>query len=329
MINASKRLHFSIEFPPPSPRTIVRQQPIEQGAATEGGNEEGPADIVLSEHTEEPHKKVVDAKDVGDPLEASLQENLQVLADGMVTRRERKTHDEVDRALGLIFRDEPDYRWGDYGSATNRLPDGGRVQRDVAKPTPEIRMEVEGPPSSSYLYPPKHDMWAVPVDESLPPNTGLLSEKEIVGASPFNTRPALAPSGGPIFRPAPATVPQPQSKAIQSRLPAGAATFLENPARVHGLGALEGKFQHLSVEGHLQRHDGDGGGFAVARARQRLRSFRTARESVSTDVNVMHRHENFLPRQLSVDQQVVPPSQDESKVMLGRLKEMRYSLHAT
>lgn len=284
---------------------------------------------------EDPHEKVRDAPKVGDPLEASLQESLMVLADRMATRQERKTHDEVDRELGLSLTDDPDCIWCDHDSATNRLHHGEQVQRDLVKPTPEIRMGMEGydqgPPATSCLHSPK-DIWAVSVDGLQPPITGLLSEKDMVGASLFNTQPAIAPSGETTFRrasPAPVTHPVLQPKANISRLPTGAGTFLDNTARIRDLGVLEGKIQHISMEGHMQRHDGDGGGFAVARARQRLHSFRTARNSVSTDVNVMHRHDNALPRQLPAGQHMVPPSQEESKQMLGKLKEMRYSLHAT
>lgn len=331
-----KNMHTLLNrIPRRPPRAIVRQKPIEQDAATEGGNEEGSANHALINHTEEPHEKVAGATEVGDLLGASLQESLMVLADDMATRRERKTHDEVDRELGLSFRDDPDHRWYDHDSAADRLHYDGQIRGDVIKPTPEIGVGTEGydfgPPTTSCRYSPQDDIWDVPIDGSLPPNTGLLSEKGMVGTSPFNTSPVLVPSGGTTFRPTsrtPAPHPLLQSKANQYRLP-GVGMSLENTARIRDLGTVEGKTQRLSMEGYLPRHDGDGGGFAVVRARERLHSFRAARKSVPTDVNVTHRHYNVLPRQLSADQQIVPPSQDQSKLMLVRLKEMRHLLHVT
>lgn len=331
--NVSNRLHSTIEFPRSFPHAIVRQQPIEQGVGSEGGKEESSADDALRKYTEEPHEKVADAMDVGGPLEASLQESLMVLADDMATCRERETHEEVDRELGLSFKDVPD-RWCDRDCANNRLHFGGQMQRDVVKPISEIGKGMAGydPPSTLYQYSSNDDVWAIPVDGSLRPNTGLLSGKDIAGASPLNRFPALAPSGRTTFQPAPpAPLPYPilQSKANQSRLPTGSSMFLEKNAPIRDLGESGGKIKHLSMKGHLQRDNVDGGGFAVARARQRLHSFRTARKGTSTDINVIHRPENVVPRQLPVDQQMVPPSRDDSKLVLGRLREMRHSLHAT
>lgn len=322
-------------IPRPSPRVIVQQKPIEQDAATEDANEEGSASNALINHTEDLHKKLAGASEVENMLEPSLQESPMMLADDMATRRERKTHDEVDRELGLSFMHDPGYRWYDHDSAADHLHHDGQIQGDVVKPTPEIGMGMEGyhygPPPTAYRYSPKDGIWGVPVDGSLPPNTGLHSETHIVGTSPFNTSPVPVPSGGTTFRPtSPTSVPHPllQSKANQYRLP-GVGMSSDNTARIRDLGALEGKTQRLSMGGYLPRHDGDAGGFAVVRARERLSSFRAARKSVSTDVNVTHRHDNALPQQLSADQQMVPPSQDESKLMLVRLKEMRHSLHDT
>lgn len=186
----------------------------------------------------------------------------------------------------------------------------------------------DGLPEYSSKHPPTRGMWAVPVDELRSRNTELPLAKD-VGATLFNTLPALTPSSGAISpRVPPTLVPQtmPRHKEDPSRLPAWSAISPDHNPQDGFPDAFEGKSRYVSKRGLLRRHE-DIDGFAVARARQRLHSFRTARESMSRDFKMVCSHENVLPRQFSVDRQEVMSSQDESRKMLSRLKEMRH--HAT
>lgn len=185
-------------------------------------------------------------------------------------RRERKTHIEVDRELGLVFRDDPDFSWRGRESAINH------VYHDTADSGAEMGFGTEA------------------------------SDK----FSPEQSINACAAGGAP---PAPLLNPAPRSKVDQFRLHVGSDMLLSNSARTRGLNMVEEPY----LAGHLQRHDEDGGGFAVARARQRLNSFRAARRSMSMAANESANAVSEAP----------PPFQG-AKVMLGRLKQMRQSLLA-
>lgn len=310
----------------------VWQQPIvydEKDAAAKVANQDDPAESTLTRPSEEPQEQAAKGTEVGGKSEDSFEENLQALADDMEARREQNTHIEVDRELGLAFRNDRDFRWCDHNSATDRLhlDYGGRVQDDGPTPKPGTTVGVDGtiPTSPSYLFPPQNAIWGVPAGEPPMPHTQELAEKDIVGTP---VPPVLVPSDGAIVRPAPPTPEQhlvPRMKANRSRLLGGSDIFAGHTARIGDLGALEANFEQLSSERRQHRHDEDGSGFAVARARYRLASFRIARQSILADANSDHGHESN-PLQVSGDQHM--PSQDGAKAMLGRLKEMRCSVLA-
>lgn len=300
----------------------VWQQLIVYGEEVEAAkvaSQDDPAESAVSRTTEDPQEKAASAIEVEGTLERSFQENLQALADGMEARREQNTHAEVDRELGLVFRNDHEFGWCDHESATDsrHFPYGGRAQDNGATFNPGKTVGVDDtfPISPSYLYPPKHAIWGVPAGEPPLPHPQVPAEKDIESR---RVPPVLAPSDGAIARPAPST-PEQHNKANRSRL--------AGPDMFAGQGKLEEKFQQRSSGRRQHRHDEDGSGFAVARARHRLNSFRTARQIVSMNVNSDHGHEN-VPSQIAEDRNAMPTSQDGAKAMLGRLKEMRCAVLA-
>lgn len=310
----------------------VWQQPIvygEEVVAAKAATQDDPAESSIAKPTEEPQDKAANAAEVGSESETSFQESLQALADGMEARREQDIHTEIDRELGLVFRNDHDLRWCDHESAIDRrhLHYSRRAQDDRAMLNLGTTVGVDETfPTSPYLFPPKHAIWGVPREPPLS-HTQVLGEKDIEGRY---VPPVLVPSDGTIARPAPPTPEQhlaPQHTGNRSRLLAGPDMFGGQTARIGGLGELEKCFQQRSTGRHQRRHDADGSGIAVARARHRLDSFRTARKIVSTNTNSDRGHEN-VPSQVAEDQNVMPPFQDGAKAMLGRLKEMRCSVGA-
>lgn len=308
------------------------QQPIVYGearATAKVENQDDLAQATLTRPSEEPQEKAGNGTEVGGKSEGSSLEKLQALADDIEARREQNTDNEVDHELGLDFRNDRDFRWCDHESAIDRLQlrYGGRAQGDGVRPISGIvaRVDETTPTPSSYRYRPKHAIWGVPAGESPLPHTQVLTEKDIMETF---VPPVLAPRDGAIVRPALHTPEQhvvPQEKANRSRLLDGSDMFAGRTTRTGGQGEFGENFQPLSWGRHQHRHDEYGSGFAVARARHRLNSFRTARQSISTDINSDHGHENGPP-QVSADQHAMPASQDRAKVMLGRLKEMRCSV---
>lgn len=236
----------------------------------------------------------------------------------MDARQEHDTHTEVDRELGLVFRNDHDFEWWDHESATDcrHIHYGGRVQgNEVALNSgTTVRAGRNLPTSPSHLYHPKHTVWGVPAGKPPLPDTQVLTERHIEGSCIPSV---LAPSDDVLVGPAPST--RQQHKANSSPL--------VDSDMFSGLGELKEKSQQRLSGRHHHRHDEDGSGIAVARARHRLKSFRTARQNVSTNVNSDHGHEN-VPSPLPEDQRARPTSQDEAKAMLGRLKEMRCAVLA-
>ncbi len=223
-------------------------------------------------HRKDPQENVPGGTEVGGTSEGALHESLEEVANDMVARRERKTHIEVDRELGLVFGDDPDFCWRGRESATYRM------YHDTADPTAEIGSGAE----ASDMYSPKQSIRAC----------------EAGGAPP-----------APVLNPAP------RSKVNQCRLAVGSDMLIGNSANARGLDMVEEP--HLGR--HMQRHDEDGRGFAVARARQRLSSFRAARQSMSMATNGTANN---------AVSEAIPPLQEGAKAMLGRLKQMRHSLLA-
>lgn len=312
----------------------VWQQPITYGeevVAAKEARQDDPAESTITRPTEEPKEKAANATEVGGKSEGSFQESLQALADGMEARREQNTDTEVDRELGLIFRNDPDFRWRGHDSATDsrHLHYGKRAQDngDTLHPGTVVRVGESFPTAPSYLYPPKHAIWGVPAGEPPLPHTQVLAEKDIEGR---HVPPVLAPRDDAIVQPAPPTPEQhlvQQYKANRSHFLAGSDIFTGQTARIGGLSEREEKIQQRSSGRHRHRYDEDGSGFAVARARHRLDSFRTARQILLTNVNSDHGHQN-VPSQVAKDQHAMPTYQDGAKAMLGRLKEMRCSVLA-
>lgn len=298
------------------------QQPIvygEEDAAAKVACKDDPAENTIPRPMEEPQEKTEHGTEVGGESKLSPQDNLQALADDMDARRELNTHAEVDRELGLVFRNDRDFRWHDLESSTDRrqVHYGGRAQDDGATANPGTAVGVDEtiPTSPSYLYPPEHAIWGVPADEPPLPHTKVRAKRGILAT---HVPPVISPSDGAIDRPVPSTPEKhlvPPQKANRSRLLNDSDVFAGQPARRGGLGELEETLQPLPSGRHQYRHDEDGSGFAVARARHRLYNFRAAREIISTD----HGHEN-VPSQ---DQHAMPTSQYGAKATLGRLKEMR------
>lgn len=318
----------------------VPQQPIvygEQDATGELEKKQGVDDSVVSKPAEKsPEKEVRDCSEI------SPQRVLQALADGMALRQEQDTHTELDRELGLDFKDDPGDGWCGRGSAAARPGYSRRVPHDGAHSQVnfEVGAAVEGVDheGSSHWYPPKLYTWKSPWFETPPENpTGFASDKEIDVSSPFNTATFVPPDAAPIDGPTTRRVPlapmlhtAPLSQAYQSGLPNPGAeeAFIENAARARDLRVLDNTIQQRPLDGPSHRKDSDGGGCAVARARRRLGSFRTARQQMSTGVNMTHsRHESTArPAQQSVDYQAMPHFQD-AKTTLSRLKDMRNTLN--
>ena len=290
------------------PCTIYLQQPIVYGeqdaAAPEVADEQDrPSDNNLPTPTEDPRENVADGGEIGGASDGVVNESLlQELADDMAARRERKTHIEVDRELGLAFGDDPHFSWRGRESTTNHLYGGVRVYHDTVDPSAETELRTEGSDAlaPSYTYPPRQRIRA---DGTPSPHRRLFSEKNTSGLVPASNMPklvppVLAPGNSPtVFHPVPAVPGGPQSKANLSRLPVSADMGFGNPSRTHG-------------NDRLEETPVDGEGFAVARARQRLNSLRAARQSMSIDPANVH--------------EATPPPQKEAKAMLGRLKEMRH-----
>lgn len=286
---------------------------------------QGDADRTIARPTEELEKKAAEAAEVGGESEGSSQEDLQAPGDGIEARREQDAHtEEVDRELGLVFRNGPDFRWCDQEGSTDRrqLQYGGRAQGNGDTRSLGTAVGIDESFPTSRHYPPKHAIWGVPAGELPLPHTQVLSEMEIEGR---HVLPVLAPRDSVTFHPAP---PDPEQHLVpqhkdngSSRLLAGSHMFAGHTARKGGLGELEEMFQQRSSG----RHDEASCGFAVARARQRLDSFRKARQIILTTVNSDHGHEN-VPSQVAQDEHTTPKPQDGAKAMLSRLKEMRCSV---
>eukprot|EP00903_Cladosiphon_okamuranus_P007015 g6824.t1 len=147
------------------------KQPITHGekvvTATEV-NQDDPAESAVARPTEESDEKVANATEAGARSEGSFQQNLLALADGMDARREQKTDTEVDRELGLVFRNDPDFKWRDHDSSTDdrHLHYGGRAQDDGEILNPGAVVDDKSfPTSPSYLSPTEHAIWGVPAGE--------------------------------------------------------------------------------------------------------------------------------------------------------------------
>lgn len=308
----------------------------EQDATGELEKNQGTEDRVVSKPGEQPPEK-----EVRDSLEISPQRILQALADGMALRQEQDTHTELDRELGLDFKDDPGDRWCGRGSTADRPGYSRRAPHDAAHAQVnfEVGAAVKGidHEGSSHWYPPKLSAWTSPLFETPLENAaGLASDKEIVVSSPLNTATFVPPDVAPIDDPTTGRVPlapmlhaAPQSQAYQSSLPNPGAedAFKGNAGRTRDLRVLDNTIRQRPLDGPSHRKDMDGGGFAVARARRRLGSFRTARQQMSTGVNMTHsRHESTArPAQQSVEYQAMPHFQD-AKTTLTRLKDMRNTL---
>lgn len=229
-----------------------------------------------------------------------------------------------------------------------------------------------GPPASSRSYFPRRITYDIPDDSPLSrrgkPQQDVNSKTEsalrnmfeveatAAGATniPLNPSasipPTLVPGDDASFRRSPPT-PVPQAglgRHVSSfRLPRATRSFVSGNAEARDQDRVNGNIrpptdrvarretysqQQRPIEYDDVDDDEWGPGFALARARRRLRSFQTARRSMSTPSERHHRHPNLSPPQISEDRQAVQRQPHVGgQNLLNRLKCMRrtYSLNAS
>ena len=301
--------------------------------------------------------------------ECWLQENLEVLADNMASRALRETS-ELDRELGLDFSDDIFDKVGEPVASTKMergLPAGvniGAVGTVEMGSRPLVSSRSYFPRHITYDIPDDSLLSprGKPRQQSVKSKTekSLQNKFEVEAATAGATNvalnpsacipPTLAPGDDVSFRrppPTPARQAELGEYVSSFRLPRTTRPFVRGNAETRDQRRLNRDLtpttDRLSrKETYSQRprrfeydgvdDDAWGPGFALARARQRLRSFQTTRWGMSTPDERLHRHHTESEAQLSVDRQEMrrqPHVGDNN--LLNRLKFMRraYSLNAS
>lgn len=226
--------------------------------------------------------------------------------------------------------------------------------------------EESRPPVSSRSYFPRHITYDLPLSPRGKPQHAVKSKTEstlqnneveatATGATNVPLIPSaliastLAPGDDATFRRLP---PTPLRQTEQGGyvgsfcLPRATKSFVGGNAESRDQGRVNGNIQgstdHVGRrEMYLQRQqqidegvddDAWGPGFALARARRRLRSFQTTRWGTSTSDERHHRLHNESQAQISANQQAVQRQHHVGdQTLLNRLKRMRraYSLNAS
>lgn len=288
----------------------------------------------------------------------SVQDDLEMLADEMATRGQYEVHTELDRELGLDFRDARINEEAMGG--TQCIPYG--LDRPYFQSVPGQEMgvterNVRFQASHPFSPPRQHFTDAIQVN-GLIPRGEVLDEMEGAGAcrskvnqdvsaagaqdalfkTPAFAASILWPSTDASFRPAPSAPRghRESQSGASTGLPASNATRRPPSLELQSQEVGSDRFSPKRVQSRQQigagevRHNRPGQGFAAGGARRRLQTFQAARRNISNDMT-HSRHQGFGNDNRKPPNRQEAPAQphDGAQELLSWLKSKRrrYSLH--